>query len=48
MTILYAGLLLGALGIIFGGVLTFASKKFHVEVDERAAIPAATALPPPW
>ena len=35
MTILYAGLLLGALGIIFGGVLSFASKKFHVEVDER-------------
>ena len=37
MTILYAGLLLGALGLIFGGVLTFASKKFHVEVDERVA-----------
>lgn len=35
MTILYAGLLLGALGLIFGGVLTFASKKFHVDVDER-------------
>ena len=37
MTILYAGILLGALGIIFGGVLSFASKKFHVEVDERVA-----------
>lgn len=35
MTILYAGLLLGALGLIFGCVLTFAAKKFHVEVDER-------------
>ena len=35
MTILYAGILLGALGLIFGGVLSFASKKFHVEVDER-------------
>ena len=35
MTILWAGLLLGALGLIFGGVLTFAAKKFHVEVDER-------------
>ena len=35
MTILYAGLLLGALGLIFGGILSFASKKFHVEVDER-------------
>ncbi len=37
MTILYAGILLGAIGIIFGAVLTFASKKFHVEVDERVA-----------
>ena len=35
MIIVYAGLLLGALGLIFGGVLTFAAKKFHVEVDER-------------
>ena len=35
MTILYAGLLLGILGVIFGGVLSFASKKVHVEVDER-------------
>ena len=37
MTILYAGILLGALGVIFGAVLTFANKKFHVEVDERVA-----------
>ncbi len=37
MTILYAGILLGALGLVFGGVLSFASKKFHVEVDERVA-----------
>lgn len=35
MTILYAALCLGALGLVFGLVLTFASKKFHVEVDER-------------
>lgn len=35
ITILYAVFLLGVLGIIFGAVLTFASKKFHVEVDER-------------
>lgn len=35
MTILYAALLLGGLGLIFGGVLSFASKKFHVDVDER-------------
>lgn len=35
MTILYAGLLLGGLGLIFGAVLSFASKKFHVNVDER-------------
>lgn len=35
MTILYAGLALGILGLLFGLLLTFASKKFHVEVDER-------------
>ena len=35
MTIVYAALTLGLLGLIFGCVLTFASKKFHVEVDER-------------
>ena len=37
MMILYAGILLGALGVIFGAVLSFASKKFHVEVDERVS-----------
>ncbi len=37
MTILYAGLVLGGIGLIFGLVLTFASKKFHVDVDERVA-----------
>ena len=37
MPILYAGLVLGALGLIFGLVLTFASKAFHVEVDDRVA-----------
>lgn len=35
MTILYAALLLGGLGLVFGGILSFASKKFHVDVDER-------------
>lgn len=35
MTILYAALLLGGLGLVFGGALSFASKKFHVDVDER-------------
>ena len=35
MTIIYAVLLLGGLGLIFGAVLSFASKKFHVETDER-------------
>ena len=35
MTILYAGLILGALGLIFGGALSFASKKFYVETDDR-------------
>ena len=38
MTILYAALCLGALGLVFGLVLTFASKKFHVEVDERVEL----------
>ena len=33
--ILYAVLLLGVLGIGFGFVLMFASKKFHVQEDER-------------
>ncbi len=37
MEILYATAVLGALGIIFGAVLTFAGKKFHVEVDPRVA-----------
>ncbi len=36
-TTIIAGLLLGALGLIFGAVLSFAGKKFHVEVDERVA-----------
>ena len=35
MSILYAGLVLGAVGLIFGLVLTFAAKAFHVDVDER-------------
>ena len=35
MTVLYAGLILGAIGLIFGLVLTFAAKAFHVETDER-------------
>ena len=34
-TILYAGAVLGVLGIVFGLVLNYAGKKFHVEVDER-------------
>ena len=37
MTILIAGILLAALGLVFGGVLTFADKKFHVEIDERVS-----------
>ena len=35
MTIVCAGLLLGALGLVFGGLLTFSAKKVHVQVDER-------------
>ena len=34
-TIIYAGVILGALGLVFGLVLAFAGKKFHVETDER-------------
>lgn len=35
MSILYAGLMLGGIGLVFGLVLTFAAKAFHVDVDER-------------
>ncbi|MGL5616786.1 MAG: RnfABCDGE type electron transport complex subunit B [Sarcina sp.] len=35
MSILYAALSLGVLGLIFGALLGFASKKFEVKVDER-------------
>ncbi len=35
MTILFSGLVLGALGLIFGLALSVASKKFYVKVDER-------------
>ena len=34
-TVLYAVLVLGVLAVIFGGVLAFAAKKFHVEKDAR-------------
>lgn len=37
MTIVYTILVLGALGILFGLVLTFADKKFAVPVDEKVA-----------
>lgn len=35
MSMLNAVLVLGILGLIFGAVLAYASKKFVVEVDER-------------
>ena len=38
MTILYAGLALGGLGLIFGLILSYADKKFHVDVDERVSL----------
>ena len=38
MTIIYAVLVLGVMGLLFGLILAFASKVFAVEVDER--IPA--------
>ena len=34
-TILFSGLVLGGLGLIFGLILSYADKKFHVDVDER-------------
>lgn len=37
MLIVYAVIVLGLLGLIFGIILDFASKKFAVEVDEREA-----------
>lgn len=37
-SILYPVLSLGGLGLIFGIVLGYASKKFHVEVDERVPL----------
>ena len=37
MTILYAVLVLGALGAAFGALLAFASSIFHVEVDPTQA-----------
>ena len=36
-TILLSVLVLGVLGAIFGALLAFASKIFHVEVDPRQA-----------
>ena len=35
MSILNSVLVLGALGLIFGAILAYASKKFAVDVDER-------------
>lgn len=35
MTVLYAIIILGALGLIYGVGLAFASKKFHVEIDPK-------------
>lgn len=43
-TVLYAVLALGGIGLVFGMVLTFADKKFHVPVDERVD-QVRTALP---
>ena len=35
LPLIYAFVILGGLGLVFGLVLTFADKKFHVDVDER-------------
>ena len=37
MSIVYSVLVLGALGAIFGALLAFAAKIFHVEVDPKQA-----------
>ena len=42
--ILYAVLTLGGLGLVFGAILNFADKIFHVPVDERVSL-AREALP---
>ncbi len=34
---IYPAIIMGGLGLIFGGLLAFASKKFHVETDPRQA-----------
>ena len=36
-TIVYSILVLGVLGAVFGAVLAFAARIFHVEVDPRQA-----------
>ncbi len=35
MTILFSGLVLGGLGLAFGLILSYASRKFHVDTDPR-------------
>lgn len=35
--IIYPAIIMGGLGVIFGALLAFASKKFHVETDPRQA-----------
>ena len=49
MSILKAIILLGGLGLLFGAILAYASKKFAVEVDEReekilAVLPGANCV----
>ena len=34
---IYPAIIMGGLGLIFGALLAFASKKFHVETDPRQA-----------
>ena len=45
-TIILAGIILGVMGLVFGALLSFAAKKFAVEVDPRVievreAVPGA-------
>ena len=45
-SVIYAVIVLGVLGGIFGAILAFASKIFHVEVDPSRPL-SASALPAP-
>ena len=45
MNIVYAILVLGIMGAVFGGLLAFAAKIFHVEQDPRIEEVRAAVMP---